>query len=514
MKKQFLAAAMACLLLCGCDRTEAPPEPVRPPAEEVPSGGILTETGQAVTLQDYFGRTAIIGRNQQLEGSFIQTEVWALEYGAQKYPNCAVEARYVSGYVFPKVMSRDGLSGGVAVWELAITRTDGVALEPVQVQIFYFQEDQDGSSRLWFSGLLAGEQMLKTRPESYAWLALDTRFASRLQTIPGVEGPEGAKTVQFDRWCGDALDQLFYPLNERMTAVLCHYSNSEEQGDRLLLWDLETDELLLDEQLEGYWDAAALREGVLTLEQYLDMGEGSRVCTLRLTETGPKLDRESLQDGQFRVGDYLLLWQDASILLDGEVLLQGSQPEEEEEEIGGAVYYNFHQALDAHRFLYSRAGWEWIEYYGIYDLETRTTHPILGGESRFGYTVLQVSADGKRALACYADEAGYWSPALVDLETFGQRSLSLGFDTVEEAVSGQLRASGSLNRLAVCDLGEDGVYRIRVFDTGSGAELFAWDVPENRVAGEPEIRLAGEDTLLVNLRQWKTDTEWVYRITF
>ena len=81
-------------------------------------------------------------------------------------------------------------------------------------------------------------------------------------------------------------------------------------------------------------------------------------------------------------------------------------------------------------------------------------------------------------------------------------------------MSGQLRASGSLDRLAVCDLGEDGVYRIRVFDTGSGAELFAWDVPENRVAGEPEIRLAGEDTLLVNLRQWKTDTEWVYRITF
>ena len=300
----------------------------------------------------------------------------------------------------------------------------------------------------------------------------------------------------------------------RMTAVLCHYPNSEAQGDRLLLWDLETDELLLDEQLEGYWDAAALREGVLTLEQYLDMGEGSRGCTLRLTETGPKLDRESLQDGQFRVGDYLLLWQDASILLDGEVLLQGSQPEAEEEEIGGAVYYNFHQALDAHRFLYSRAGWEWIEYYGIYDLEIRATHPILGGESRFGYTVLQVSADGKRALACYADEAGYWSPALVDLETFGQRSLSLGFDTVEEAVSGQLRASGSLDRLAVCDLGEDGVYRIRVFDTGSGAELFAWDVPESRVAGEPEIRLAGEDTLLVNLRQWKTDTEWVYRITF
>lgn len=513
MKKQMLAAALACLLLFGCDRTEELPEPVCPPAEEMPSGGILAETGQAVTLQDHFGRTAIIGRNQQLEGSFIHTEVWALEYGAQKYPNCAMEARYVNGYVFPPVMSRDGLSGGVAVWELAITRTDGVVLEPVQVQVFYFQEDQDGSSRLWLSGLLAGDRMLKSRPASYAWLALDTRFASRLQTIPEVEAPEGARAVQFDRWYSDALDQLFYPLNERMTAVLCHYANSEEQGDRLLLWDMEEDALLLDEQLEGHWDAAALREGVLTLEQYLDMGEGSRVYTLRLTENGPTVERESLQDGQFRVGDYLLLWRDASILLGEEVLLQGSRPEEEEE-IGETVYYNFHQALDEHRFLYSRAGWEWIEYYGIYDLESRTTHPILGEESRFGYTVLQVSADGKRALACYADEAGYWSPALVDLETYGRQELSVGFQTAEEAVNGQLTASASLDRLAVCDLGEDGVYRIRVFDTISGAELFAWDIPENRVADMPEIRLTEENTLMVNLRQWKTDTEWVYRIEF
>ena len=77
-------------------------------------------------------------------------------------------------------------------------------------------------------------------------------------------------------------------------------------------------------------------------------------------------------------------------------------------------------------------------------------------------------------------------------------------------------ANDDLSRVAVMDLNaeESGADRIRVFDTGSGAELYRWDVPASLVAGEPELRLIGEQMLVVNLRQWKTDTEWVYRIRY
>lgn len=33
-------------------------------------------------------------------------------------------------------------------------------------------------------------------------------------------------------------------------------------------------------------------------------------------------------------------------------------------------------------------------------------------------------------------------------------------------------------------------------------------------AGQPEIRLVGENTLFVSLRQWATDTVWLYRVTY
>ena len=60
---------------------------------------------------------------------------------------------------------------------------------------------------------------------------------------------------------------------------------------------------------------------------------------------------------------------------------------------------------------------------------------------------------------------------------------------------------------------EEGVSSVQLYDTASGQELFRWEIPASLAAGQPTLQLVGEDTLVVSLRQWKTDTDWLYRIT-
>ena len=193
----------------------------------------------------------------------------------------------------------------------------------------------------------------------------------------------------------------------------------------------------------------------------------------------------------------------------------GENPEETGEEMPGElVMYNFHQALDQQRFLFSKATVERIEYYGIYDLESRTTQVLTGKLQPWDFHVLQVSEDGSRALMGYG---GYsrWGLTMLDLQTLEQRTIPLEYNSEDRAVE-QVVVNADLSRMAVMDLNaeDSGLDRIQVFDTATGKLLYQWDVPMKLVAGDPEIRLVGEHTLLVNVRQWKTDTEWVYRVQF
>ena len=77
MKKRFYTGLLAAmLLLSGCSKpVEETPVPNTTVVEPPPvQSGILSDVGQAETLQEYYDRTAIIGRSEWMEGSFIQTE--------------------------------------------------------------------------------------------------------------------------------------------------------------------------------------------------------------------------------------------------------------------------------------------------------------------------------------------------------------------------------------------------------------------------------------------------------
>ena len=75
MNKRFYTGLLASLLLLGgCSKpAQETPLPdttiVEPPPVQ---SGILTDVGQAETLQEYYDRTAIIGRNEWMEGSFTR----------------------------------------------------------------------------------------------------------------------------------------------------------------------------------------------------------------------------------------------------------------------------------------------------------------------------------------------------------------------------------------------------------------------------------------------------------
>ena len=519
MNRRLSWAVLLCtLLLCACSSQPQEP-PVQPLPQESPAPvqpGILSDVGQAQTLQEYYDRTAVIGRNEWMEGSFTQTENWAREYAALEYPGGTVTVEYDYGYVLPDAMTRDELSGGVALWDVTVQWPDQPTVWET-VQVFYFTESSGTGQKQCLSGLLTGDAVLDSKPEVYAYLALDTRFAGRMQPLPDLTAPEGAMAQELNFFEDAANPQncQVWMLNEADAVVLSRYREGQLlQGDSILTaCNLDTGVIDWElRDLEGIWNFDSLENGVLTLRQFLRQGEG-RVLRVWMEEGRPQWGffDAPVEETLFTVGDYILTWRDGSILLGDEVLLSGGYGEEAEELLEIAMY-NFHQALDDHRFLFSKAGWEWIEYYGVYDLSTREAHPLVSDRQEWGFGILQVSADNSKALAgCTV--GGIWNLSLVDLKDLTMRPVLPAYDKQEDAAE-QVVTNGDLSRIALLERTPEGDAGIRVYDTASGSLLYSWDVPARLVAGDPTLQLVEEDTLTVYFRQWKTDTDWLYRITY
>ena len=143
----------------------------------------------------------------------------------------------------------------------------------------------------------------------------------------------------------------------------------------------------------------------------------------------------------------------------------------------------------------------------MYDLETRQAHVLSGSTQAWDYEIVQISADGSRALA-WSRESNWLE--LVDLSNYTARTVSLPSLFVE-----QVSANADLTRVALLQSDmETGDYVISVVDSADGTPLFTWNVPEELVAGAPVLHPVEEHLLVVSLRQWKTDTEWLYRCRY
>lgn len=512
-KRNLWLAAALCLCLCACGRQEDVPTEGLPAADSPPQqSGILTDVGQAETLQDYYDRTAIIGRNERMEGSFTQTQNWAMEYAALEYPDSQTTVSYISGYQAPEGMFKDDLRGGVACWRVEGTAADGQSIGET-VQIFYFSETADGVQTLCFSGLLAGEERLETKPEAYAYLALDTRFANRIQRLEALEAPEQALSAQLDHFEAGVLDCQAWMLDETAVVALTRY---EDGSCGLLLHDLEGGFETRYQELEGIWNYSQMDNGVLTLEQYAQSGDRQLLeITLKddlpVTETSTR----SEETGGYRVGRYTVTWKDSSLYLGDELLLEGGAWDMDD--VTTTRNYLFQQALDDHRFLYQLAGWEWMEGFGIYDIETRTDTFMQGAQNDWGFSLCLpiIRNEEGKALTAHLTEPGWWGLSVLDLDTLESTPLPLGHETEEEAISGQLEANGDLTRLALIHNDwETNTHLVEVLDMATGQQLFCWEIDAGLVAGQPQIQLVGDNTLMVTLRRWDTDTQWLYRMEY
>ena len=160
-------------------------------------------------------------------------------------------------------------------------------------------------------------------------------------------------------------------------------------------------------------------------------------------------------------------------------------------------------------------GWEWVEGCGIYDIETRTDTFMQGSQYGWGFSLPIVRAELGKALAANLTEPGWWGLSVLDLTTLESLPLNIGHDTEDAAVSGQLEANSDLSRLAILHTDwASNLHEVRVYDTASGQILFQWDIPGGLVAGQPQIQLVGDNTLMVTLRRWDTDTQWLYRMEY
>ncbi len=500
MKKYraFLALALG-LCLFGCGREEpaepTPAVPENPPAQS----GILTDVGQAETVQDYYDRTAIIARNEWVEGDFAASRTWAEEYARLKHPDRQAEITFAGGYSMPRGLFRDELGAGYSLWDIALTDTEGGA-ETVQVQILHFGETADHVYRQCLSGLLTGEDMLTDRPQTYDYLMLDTRFASRMQPLPEVPLPEKARVLELSRQENGGTESTCL-LSPRYLAVFAQVIREGKTGLRVL--DLDTGETVVSWEKEGYWYQADSADGELLLRNsgYREDGLTDYV-RLRLEDGLPVLREEALEEERWMVGDTTVTHWENGLWAGDRLLLQGNLGEEDATE---TTNYGVLAVLDDHRFLYGCYGWEWMEYYGVFDLQTDTWKAVW--DEPDGY--LWVPQGGDRALGYQWVSDWQWGFSLVDLTTGESSPLELGYPSEDQAFQGFVTADGHLTRLAMVDTSDPTQYQVILRELPGGREVLRWSFPEAAVQGQPQIQLV-DDMLLVTLTQYATDTSWVY----
>lgn len=172
---------------------------------------------------------------------------------------------------------------------------------------------------------------------------------------------------------------------------------------------------------------------------------------------------------QWQMGSHIVTKnEEGSILVDGQVVLQGHRVVMEKAEPGG-LWYGIKAVLDDHRLLFGCGGAYESEYMGIYDHETGETWT-------FGEKCCQIQQlDDHRWILYHNDHLRCYDLAFLDTDTETLTPLDTGFETIG-TVADLMEMNVENTRLALADL-EDGQAVIKLYDLTSGELLYHWNGP-------------------------------------
>lgn len=508
MKRYFSALCAALvlpLLLAACGRQEQPPAPLPADLPEegetlpaLPSGGIVSDSGRADTVEDYYARTAVIARDEWVEDPSrigLATEVWAREYAALQYPDSAADAVFETGYAAPEGMFVDKLGGGCCLWTLELTEPSGETRNE-QVQIFFFEEE----GKACLTGLLAGESMLDTRQQGYDYLSLDPRFSARMQDVPVPDMPEESAAVELAALCGGDNRQDAYPLTETCAALV-------QAERRVVIYDFAQEKVLQEAELSDGWRTERVEDGTLIMLCWDDGGHVTK--EMRISAEGAVSRPIETEELRYSVGETVITQRENSLWKGALPLLEGGG----EGETGKA--YRFDRALDDHRFVYHCWGYEWLEHSGIYDLAAGADHPLPDKGPNY---ILGADAEKETALVCRMEDLGFcYDYSLLDLKSGGMRSLGVGPASLSDG-AGEYEdpeifpAANSRGSRLCLWYSKNGNTCLEIYDL-SGGLLYQWAVPE-KAAMVSGVTLMGENTLYVAMHRYSTGGEWLYRIEY
>lgn len=512
MKRLLVYVLVMVTLLSGCTVHNGPDKPKidKEPAED-------HETEQVTPAKNDsgpFSRTEIIRRNEHADGYFLETKRWAADYAKVRWPNSEYTIDFVSGFEAPSAIFTDFLSGGSALWSVTISQPSAEKITET-VQTLYFLD----GGQIYLSGLLAGDAVMKSRPDVYNYLRLDTRYASRMCEAPTITPPQGLAQIHDLTQLIGTEGASAHVLDDD-TVLITDLGWYRESGDYCLkVLDISTWEVLHERTVKhtpGTWSIADLRDGVIT---YANHNGNETSQTITASRRGVDLDAAGAsQTDRWQMG------QNRYVEFAGNSLYEITVNPETKEEIrrvllqgvaadnDAASSFNFRKALSEDRFVYDYYGYEWFIRSGIYDLSTGedfvVTVPVKddAGTRQAPTRMLYVDAD---TAVTAVEDYGSYHFAVTDLNTGKTRSLQIGYESADTQAS-QAAANDKKILLTREPSEKKPEYTFELFNL-QGKKLWSWTLLGS-VTGSVSAWIINSNTIGVQFYNLLTGTTQLYVI--
>ncbi|MBQ3140346.1 MAG: hypothetical protein IJC25_00115 [Clostridia bacterium] len=331
---------------------------------------------------------------------FVATQLWATEFvrrNYQSYTPSDVTAVFVSGFAMDENELAD-FAVGAQIYDVTFTSKKSIDSLPqntdgsytLRLQAVYYV-DQEG--RCVLSGFAYEDALIADGRQLYEFLKADSRLTMQPYPYPVADECVQAYNLSqvMEQRGQQKLSQLYCIGENRFLFLSCD-KNAPAGTVDVNFFDLSTG--------ENFADNEAMHLTGVSGYYFLDMTGGEIKVCYNYAEGGAYYCNTFAHDGTVRgkfqpyhsdddtavhaVGDSQILNENGSLYLlddDGErtLLLEGKPGLSED-----STVYRFCGQAGEEAFLFVCFGYEWVEHWGVYDLNTRSVTKGLGHEHPLG----------------------------------------------------------------------------------------------------------------------------------